>query len=189
LKVIFIRHGKTIGNIEKRYIGITDENLSSIGVSEIEKRTYPLADRIISSPLKRCIQTSRIIYGYEGETYYNLRECDFGEFENKNYEELKYNTDYIKWLESNGKMTFPNGESHFEFCERCCNCFEKIVKNNTAENIAFIVHGGTIMAILEKYSVEKKSFFDWRIGNGEFLVFDVLWNRQSFYLKLSMDFD
>ncbi len=183
MRVIFIRHGKTAGNIEKRYIGTTDESLSPIGVSEVKEKIYPLADRVISSPFRRCIQTAQIIYGHKGEIYYDLRECDFGDFENKSYEELKYNVDYIKWLESNGNMTFPNGESHFGFCDRCCKCFEKIIENNIAENISFVVHGGTIMAILEKYCIEKKSFFDWRIDNGEFLIFDVLCDNKSFLLK------
>lgn len=173
MRVIFIRHGKTKGNIEGRYIGTTDEPLSEVGISEIKSIKYPHADRIISSPMKRCIQSAQLIYNTNNiELFDNLRECDFGDFENKNYNELKNNTYYKLWLESGGKIPFPNGEDHKEFCLRCCKCFESIIKNNTCESIAFVVHGGTIMAVLEKY--EGGSFYDRQIKNGGYLCFETV---------------
>ncbi len=185
MRIVFIRHGKTKGNIEKRYIGSTDEELSDTGICEIEglKYKYPYAERIISSPMKRCIQTAGIIYGNAFEICEDLRECDFGDFENKNYGELKNNGDYLKWLESGGKNGFPGGEGYYEFCGRCSECFEKIILNNDAESLAFVVHGGTIMAILERFYYKKKSFFDWRIKNGEYLEFEVMRNKSGIYLK------
>lgn len=183
MNIILIRHGKTQGNIEGRYIGTTDEDLSLIGIKEIKSIEYPYADIIISSPLKRCIQTAELIYKKEIEIFEDLKECDFGDFENKNYEELKNNNDYVIWLESNGKMTFPNGESYDEFCKRCCRCFEKVINKYIEKNIAFVVHGGTIMAILEKYS-HNKSFYDWQIKNGEYLCFTVVKNKSDINLKI-----
>ena len=100
MRVVFIRHGKTKGNIERRYIGITDENLSTEGIFELKRMKYPVVDRVISSPLKRCFQTAEIIYGKTAEIYQDFRECDFGEFENKNYEELKNNKYYKDWKEN-----------------------------------------------------------------------------------------
>ena len=38
MKIIFIRHGQTKGNEEKRYIGRTDELLSQKGIEEIKNR-------------------------------------------------------------------------------------------------------------------------------------------------------
>lgn len=161
----------TRGNEEKRYIGATDEHLSPRGVADIKSREYPLAERIISSPMKRCVETAELIYNKHPEQYYDLRECDFGDFENKNYDELKNDNDYISWLKSNGKAPFPNGESGDSFCRRCCLCFEDIVKKNKSDTIAFVIHGGTIMAILDKYADSKKGFYDWQIKNGDYLIF------------------
>ena len=96
---------------------------------------------------------------------------------------IHINKYYKDWLESGGELPFPGGESRFVFCERCCGCFEKIIKSNTVESIAFIVHGGTIMAILERYSLEKKSFYDWKINNGDFLIFDVIKEKRIFSLQ------
>ncbi len=189
MKIIFIRHGKTVGNIEKRYIGKTDEELSSIGIAEIQKNNYYNIEsaesaKVISSPLKRCIQTAELIYSKIDEIHLDLRECDFGNFENKNYEELKNNNEYIKWLESGGKMGFPEGESYGSFCERCCRCFENIIKQNLdLDTIIFVVHGGTIMAILEQFSDENKTFFDWQTKNGQQLIFELYDANDKILLK------
>ena len=62
MKIIFIRHGKTAGNLEKRYIGRTDESLCSKGKDKLLRRTYPDCKTVITSGMKRCIQTAEIIY-------------------------------------------------------------------------------------------------------------------------------
>ncbi len=170
MRIIFIRHGATKGNLEKRYIGITDEELSAEGINKLKKTTYPHGDKIIVSAMKRCIQTAHIIYP-DREYIINedLRECNFGIFENKSYEDLKDNKLYKDWLNSGGKTGFPEGESRQEFSARCCSAFICAVNTYShCESLVFVVHGGTIMAILEKYHISKKDFYSWQIKNGEF---------------------
>lgn len=168
MKIIFIRHGKTPGNLEKRYIGRTDESLCELGEKELLCRKYPDADIVICSPMKRCIQTAKLIYpDKKAVIYSDLRECDFGDFEGKNYTELCQNPDYINWLESMGTLPFPNGEKHDDFVNRCADAFEKSAAYFKEYNkIAYVVHGGTIMSVLEKFAVPKKEFYDYQIGNG-----------------------
>ena len=36
IHLLFIRHGATAGNLEKRYIGSTDEPLCDIGIAQVE---------------------------------------------------------------------------------------------------------------------------------------------------------
>lgn len=168
MRIIFIRHGKTYGNELKRYIGATNEPLSDEGIRQIKQRTYPAAERVIASPMKRCVQSAQLIYGEGAELYADLRECDFGSFENKSYAELKDEPYYIKWLESDGTISFPCGESKERFSRRCCACFRDIIINNTADTIAFVVHGGTIMAVMERYC--GGSFYDYQLKNGDFYI-------------------
>ena len=95
MKIIFIRHGQTKGNEEKRYIGRTDESLSQKGIEEIKNRLYPGVDTVLVSPMKRCVETAKIIYPDSKYIICNdFRECDFGIFEGKNYDELKNDSDY-----------------------------------------------------------------------------------------------
>lgn len=88
MELVFIRHGKTKGNLKSRYIGITDEGLCKEGIEEINgnlcQGIYPVADIIFTSPMKRCIQTAEIIYpGKSLNVIYGFREINFGRFEGK----------------------------------------------------------------------------------------------------------
>ena len=168
MKIIFIRHGKTAGNLEKRYIGKTDESLCSKGKDELLSRTYSDCEAVITSGMKRCIQTAEIIYPNKKIiSFSQLNECDFGDFDGKNYHDLSGNTDYQNWIDSGGSMTFPNGENPDNFKKRCVSTFEKIIAEyEKSDVISFVVHGGTIMSILEKYAVPKRNFYDYQIENG-----------------------
>lgn len=167
--IALIRHGMTEGNRQRRYIGVTDESLCDM---ECLNREYPNVDIVISSPMKRCVETARFIYPDINPVIADdLRECDFGVFENKNYEELKRNTAYRRWLESMGKMPFPGGEAHGDFKRRCLDEFNRAVSENPEKDIAFIVHGGTIMAIMN--DIFDDGFYFYQVKNGGGYVIDL----------------
>lgn len=166
-RLIFIRHGKTGGNLRGAYIGRTDEPLCDDGIKELQGKVFPKADIVISSPMKRCILTSEIIYpDVPIRIYDGLRECDFGDFEGKSYAELNGNADYQAWIDSDGELPFPNGEGHKDFTGRCCETFLRAVTESKDMNIAFVVHGGTIMSVLERFAVPKKGYYDYMTKNG-----------------------
>ena len=171
MKIVLIRHGKTGGNIKKKYIGKTDEPLCEEGVEELKGKKYPPADMVIVSPMLRCRQTAEIIYGGYDIMEEDLRETDFGRFEGGSFEELKDDPYYIKWLESGGNIPFPGGEGREDFIKRCLRGFENVLISCRRENCriaAFIVHGGTIMAIAQKYL--SGDFYDYHLKNGEYMV-------------------
>lgn len=172
MKIYFIRHGLTKGNMEKRYIGSTDELLCEQGIAALKKLSYPECDAVISSSMKRCIQTAGILFPNSVPIICeNLTECSFGDFEGKNYIELSGNTSYQKWIDSDGTLPFPNGESPDDFRKRTVMAFDDITQRYACLNsAAFVVHGGTIMAILDKYSYPHKDYFSWHIDNGRCIV-------------------
>jgi len=199
MQIYLIRHGKTKGNIERRYVGSTDENLCSIGISELKKIKYPKVDYILCSPMKRCLETADIIYSDTNRLNYKemelLKEIDFGKFENKTYEELKGNKDYCLWLKSVGENG-STGESKTEFISRCVIGFKNIVeklldlenKKGSELSIALIVHGGTIMAILSELAKIEREYYDWQVENACFYKTNV--NQKCFvrnYRFLEMD--
>ena len=59
LKIMLIRHFATPGNEKRQYIGSTDEVLSE--KTAFLKRSYPIPEYIIASPMKRCVQTAKRI--------------------------------------------------------------------------------------------------------------------------------
>ena len=92
IQLYLIRHSMTAGNLKKRYIGRTDESLCPEGIvlleSYIQKNIYPEVQRVYVSPMKRCMETAKLIFKENFYEVEELRECDFGIFENKNYKEL-----------------------------------------------------------------------------------------------------
>ena len=164
MRAVLIRHAATAGNIEKRYIGVTDESICSEGIAELCE-SYPEVKTVIGSQMKRCLETAKLIYpSHEPVVYDDMRECDFGSFEGKNYEELNGDPGYQKWIDSGGLTAFPGGEDPIAFRERSCSAFLQAAEKY--DDAAFIVHGGTIMAVMERFAVPQRSFYDYNIRNG-----------------------
>ncbi len=179
MKISFIRHGETKGNRLKKYIGRTDEILCDEGIKTLKKIKYPEADFVVISPMKRCIESAEIIYPEIVPIVRNdLRECDFGDFEGKNYAELNGNDDYQRWIDSGGKMTFPHGENPHDFRKRCCDEFLLTVKEfDENDSVSFVVHGGTIMSVLSEFAIPKKTFYDYSVPNGHGYITE--WNGKN----------
>ena len=171
-----IRHGATMANATRRYLGRTDEALSLEGIKVLSEykrqKMYPVVDMVFASPMKRCIQTAQILYSKHNPVIIpEWVEIDFGAFEGKNYIELKDDKRYQAWIDSNGTMPFPDGESRDEFICRCEEGFKKMISNilekqeqAEPQTVGMIVHGGTIMAILSRYT--GGDYYDFQVANG-----------------------
>lgn len=188
MKVYLIRHGATKGNRERRYVGSTDEPLLAEEIPGLQRKDMPPAARIYASPMRRCIQTAAVLYpGREPLVVDDLAECSFGDFEYCNYEELNGNPDYQKFIDSMGRSGFPGGEGRDEFQRRCLCGFYGILQREKGcpEDIALVVHGGTIMAILDVCSRPHRDYYDWQIENGGVYAAEVVWEDggDSFYLE------
>ncbi len=192
MKLLLIRHGMTKGNEKKRYIGITDEELSEQGKVQVYTLRQQLTlegmleknmekTYIVVSPMKRCKQTAEGLnlwkpkeLGEQGSAVVvkedRLRECNFGLFENKNYLELKDEPLYQEWIDSNGTMDFPQGDNLRQWKNGCVQAFAFHVKKaeeQGCEQIIFVIHGGSIMAIMEQYDEEKKGYYDYHVKNAD----------------------
>lgn len=174
LKIIFIRHGQTAGNLRHNYIGRTDESLCAEGRANLQQKIadgfYPPADALFGSPMLRCQETAALIYPkLRLQRIADLRECDFGEFENLNYQDLNGNPAYQQWLDSKGTLPFPGGESREQFAARCRRGFKYALAQasllDKLQSIAFVVHGGTIMALLASYA--EGEYYNYMCANGE----------------------
>lgn len=175
-----IRHGKTKGNLEKRFAGgRTDDSLCTQGKEElnsfVSENIYLNTDEVFSSPMNRCLETAEIIFPeHKALIIEEFRELDFGIFENKNHQELNGNQDYQKWLDSGGKGDIPGGEKMDDFASRTMAGFNKMISSieGKGTKITAAVHGGTIMAIL--FSLNGGIFYDYFCKNGRGYVFDFL---------------
>ena len=205
LELIMIRHGRTKGNIENRYIGTTDEPLLASEAERLSVKREKLKeagmlhpDVLCASPMRRCRETAAVLFP-ESEPVIvpDFRECDFGEFENKNYQELSGNADYQRWIDSGGRLPFPGGESMRSFQERVCRAFGRQIREiiltsgnqrSRDAKAAMVVHGGTIMAVLERYGYPRKSYFDWHVGNGDGFLLSVRKTGEDLLLSVTGSF-
>lgn len=173
-KLHLIRHGLTQANIDGLYIGSTDVPLASKGIEDLKnlknKFEYPTAGTLFSSPLMRCIQTSEILFPEMKKTIVaNLRECDFGSWENKSASSLKNDPDFFKWISSGEVSSTCTAESMESFTQRIKSCFESIIDNiiKTEKKDAIVVtHGGVIMTALALFGIPKAKPFEWHTNNG-----------------------
>lgn len=172
----FIRHGKTKANELSKYCGSTDLSLSKIGVKELEAlkvvNNYPEGDIYFTTGMNRTNETMKIIYpNIQYEVIDGFKEYNFGIFEMKSYEELKFNKSYLSWInDEKGEIVCPNGESKKDYRKRVKETFVNITKDIIAKNISnavFICHGGTIGTILELFYDNSKNFYQWQPRCGE----------------------
>ena len=174
LKIHLIRHGATDANYDGRYIGCkTDLPLAPEGLNELrllkDDIDYPEIVRLYSSPMLRCRQTGAVLYpDFEPVTVEELKEYDFGSFENKTAAELESNPNFIPW--TSGRLSSPpGGEDNSEFIKRICVGFNKIVLDMIEGGLtesAVIMHGGAIMMLLGVSAVPRHKPVEWTADNG-----------------------
>lgn len=139
---LFIRHGESVNNRAQLVNGWTDCVLTENGEASAADageilRNYKI-NRIITSDLKRAIRTAEIIaekINFNGtiETYFDLRERNWGIYENKPISERPgLNIDPEK------------GESWDAFYKRVSRILLKLCLN---ENSLLVGHAGTYRVI------------------------------------------
>ena len=179
MKVIFIRHGETEYNEQRKYCGSLNPPLSEKGRAALkqselrEKLKADPPDLVFYAPMKRVEETVEILF--EGlpsniqPPINELREIDFGDFEGKSYEELKDNPEYCAWLDTNCEGFIPGGDCPSSFREDCVAGFEEaldMARLEYAKYIAIVTHGGVIGAILEQYGEPRKPWYEWQVPPG-----------------------
>ena len=153
------------------------------GIQLLEERKgmYPEVTYVYVSPMKRCVQTAEIIYPkmMKAGAYScneKLRECDFGLFENHNYIELSGCPEYQAWIDSGGKLPFPEGESREAFIRRTLGRVPgRSVRDAQAhdrETIAVVAQWRNDHEYHGRYAVKEDgtpagSYYDYQIKNGE----------------------
>ena len=202
-QIHFIRHGITAANENGQYIGSTDLSLSERGKNELSKLSkqykYPGAGLFYTSPLKRCVETFRILYPeVEPVMLEGFSECDFGSWEGKTAEDLENDTEFQNWLADANHYAPPGGESGGQFTYRVCSAFETLVQNMMKKGITsavIVTHGDVITTLLSTYGIPKAHPFDWMTEHGcgySLRIIPNLWMRDmvaEVYAKVPLDFE
>jgi broad specificity phosphatase PhoE len=157
MELILIRHGETIWNKEGKVQGVSDIELSDVGLTQAHKLAFSLQDQniqtIYSSPLIRAQKTAQIINQYHSAPIYfesGLMEMDQGDFEGLSFKEMMAcEKDFLsKWIADPASVKIPNGESFIELQARAWKVIEGVIAKT--ENTIVVSHNFVIASILCK---------------------------------------
>lgn len=156
-----IRHAKTQGNLEKRYVGWTDDPIIEYDLPVISHEMK----KVYGSDLVRSQQTAIQYFPQaKWQALSDFRETNFGQFEMKTYEQLKENIHYRQWIENPENHKPPEGESLAEFRGRVLAGVQLI---QPSAEVYTVIHGGTMRVLLMHYSPEPSQFWDWQVKHHE----------------------
>ena len=184
-----IRHGTTEANVKNMFYGhsnlpLTDEGVLQVTAS-VKRGIYPVPENAAyyTSGLLRTEQTLSLIYGERPHIKLSgLEEINFGEYELKTHNDLKYSPEYITWVEdTTGRLAPPGGESLADFRERVISCFEPILKGD-GEHSVVLCHGGVICVIMAAcFDADSENMFKWIPDPGHGYTIDLDGERAKGY--------
>lgn len=158
MKLIFIRHGETSWNVDKRIQGSSDIELNENGEQQAEDLGFMLKNMdikiqsIYSSKQKRAKQTAEVIAKHlnlEYEIMSGLEEMNLGLWEGKTWEqiEIQHSSDYKTWFKNRRFTNTPQGESYQDLLDRLLPCLRKIIDTSSAD-VLIVTHSAVIMTLL-----------------------------------------
>ncbi|MCM1047505.1 MAG: histidine phosphatase family protein [Clostridiales bacterium] len=170
MKLFVARHGQTVWNAQNKVCGITDVELTEKGIEQAKKLADIVKnhniDILISSPLKRAIETSQIVADKNNialQIEEALIEQNYGI-----YEGADRNNDNFLANKRNFAYRYPHGESMMQVAYRIYGLLDKIKEQHQGKNILIITHGG-ICRIIRTYFIDMSNddFFNYILENGK----------------------
>jgi broad specificity phosphatase PhoE len=163
MKIYLIRHGQTTGDIEDRYGGDYDDELTEKGIMQAKELAEKLSNSkikiIYSSPRKRALATAQIIAEKTCapiKLVDNLRERNnYGILTGliKKEAALKFPFD-VKELESGVNHKVKLSERFDVFKDRVLGAFRTVV-NDSDDDIVIVTHSGPMRRITEEHLKKK----------------------------------
>ena len=156
-RLLLVRHGESLGNAVRLFLGHTDLDLSDRGHGQAKRTAEYLSslhiDAIYSSDLLRAISTARPnaeLHSLGITPYPGLREMFVGEWEGRYVSDIidTYGTYFTEeWTEN--FYTFrgaPGGESCAELADRISRALLDIAKANLGKTVLVTFHAAAIRA-------------------------------------------
>ena len=181
MKIIFVRHGLTMANIEKKY-STPETKLEESGLYILDKtkellKNYEI-DEVYTSGLIRSQETAKILGFDKYLVDERLNEMDFGDFKGKSIFEVR--EDYKNFFEQEKEayfdLPYPNGESRRDVIKRLSSFLDE--KSNNDKNILCISHGIAIRSSLFWILKDLSNWQYFWIDNGSLTVYNIKDNKK-----------
>lgn len=197
--LILLRHGQSQWNLENRFTGWFDVDLTEQGEAEAKKAGHLIKDihldRVYTSTLTRARRTAQLALteaesagadvgdikngdGWKLTEHDDLRERDYGDLVGLNKAETaeKYGEEQVHLWRRGFEIKPPGGESLADVVERVRPYFESEIWPHVAagENVLVAAHGNSLRAVLViigEYDAEDIPNIE--LPTGKPLVFDI----------------
>ena len=157
-RALFVRHGETDYNAERRIQGHLNVALNETGHLQAAALAAYLADlplgAIYSSDLIRAYQTAEPIAEKQGlpiHTDERLREINLGVFQGMTGDELRrshHHADAYEMWRTDDSYAPNGGESYGQLGDRTLAAWEQIAEESEAETVLIVTHGGNIKSLM-----------------------------------------
>ena len=178
--LIIFRHGQSVWNLENKFTGWVDVELTEKGMQEARNAGEKLKpyhfDLAYASGLKRAQQTLTLALEVSGKvvpTIYNdaLNERMYGDLQglDKTETSIKYGDEQVKIWRRSYDIPPPNGESLKDTADRVIPYYKSEIEPQlkAGKNIIIAAHGNSLRALimyLEKMT--PKEILEFEIGTG-----------------------
>ncbi len=149
MRLILVRHGRTVENQKRIVQGHIQGTLSKEGVRQARLLAKRLSDMkidfIFTSDLKRAKDTAKEIVKFHPEAKLvedrRLRERSFGIYDGKHKDLV------IKKVFQKNDFSHrpPKGESFEDVIKRVKDFYKEILKNHTKKTVLVVAHGGLLI--------------------------------------------
>ena len=189
-RILAIRHGETLWNVDSRIQGHLDIGLNDTGRWQAERLGLALKDEpiaaIYASDLSRAHDTALAVSRHTGvpvQAEPGLRERSFGEFEGRTFAEIETELpeQAQRWRQRDPTFTPAGGESLLMLEARVLSVAARLAAQHPGEQIALFAHGG-VMDILYRAAtrLDLQAPRTWALGNTA--VNRLLWSPEGFSL-------
>ena len=189
-RILAIRHGETLWNVDSRIQGHLDIGLNDTGRWQAERLGMALKDEpiaaIYASDLSRAYDTALAVSRHTGVSVQaepGLRERSFGEFEGRTFAEIEKELpeQAQRWRQRDPTFTPTGGESLLMLEARVLSVAARLAAQHPGEQIALFAHGG-VMDILYRAAtrLDLQAPRTWALGNTA--VNRLLWSPEGFSL-------
>jgi broad specificity phosphatase PhoE len=143
--ILLVRHGRTATNAAGLFLGRADPELDDAGRAQAEAigKVIGRVERVISSPLRRTMETARCI---DGPVTIDDRfiELDYGEWDGRPLSDVGLD-EWVRWREDL-EFAPPGGESIGALGRRVRSALDELEADAQRSDIAIVTHVSPLKA-------------------------------------------
>lgn len=159
LEVLFVRHGQTAWNVERRVMGMLPIGLTEEGRWQVDAAAADLASvrvaKILTSPARRTKETAEIIArrkpGVQVVDDAAFAEIDYGDWIDRPFTEIEATGELQTYFDHPSVCQIPGGERVTDAMQRVITGVESIRTHVARGRVVVVTHADIVKFVLVHY--------------------------------------